>query len=813
MRESFGRKSPRKPPRAARVAHAAKSPKTSNAPQHRSPKKPLSFNIIAGKYRGKSLEMALLPSTRPTKAIVREAVFNMLGGAVQNSVFIEVFAGFGSNGFEAFSRGAKKVIFIEKNPAAFGILQKNIARFGEAKFGGGVGFGGARDANLGGAGQGNLGDARRDFGGSGAAGRGESVGVSGDLGCGFGDGLNPSCSNLGDKNRGDFGFDGLYPSTANLSSGKVSGANLGGENHDGAGLGGVNPSPANPRPLNLLAANPAMAKSHATSHNTANLGAENGGGVGFSNANLSPKKPSVANPNTLNQSAPAPATAGFSAGFVGESPNLANFGEMKLALNSSDAGFGGANSGGLNLGDGAAKPSAANFWGANLGGDGANPSEANLCGANSGDSGRDRVNPNAQKPNNAGFSAGFTNSNHSAANLNAAEFATLAPNAPRFAPSRGKDSPNAPAQSLDFRPADSHGKGSPAKDLDATPSRPTDFLGFSPSHDADFWGADSLKNADKGAFRPASSQSLDSPTGAQFAVSNSTPSRSVDFYGEDSPQGDFAGANLRGAARGLERDFGGSSAAQGNLGEAGCDFGGEDARLKETRLSGVNLDDSGLSGARFKDSQPKDSHSNAPAAPHSPHPAPANPPRSLSRHTPQCPAFLRPKNPPSALPNSTPPRPSAAQSHASPQKSPPSSVLHAISSAILPAGAHFKAQPAAAQTPAPPRTNPPSQAQPTTAQPTTPAPASSPNFLAFNADCFLLLENLAARFGADIFYFDPPFDAGIYARCFEAIARLGLGGKVLVFECDSSVSMPQNLGALTLAKLRRFGRTSVAIYQ
>ena len=88
------------------------------------------IKIIAGRFRGKILNARILPTTRPTKAIVKESVFNTIAPILRGKIFIEVFAGYGSMGFEALSRGAEKVIFLEKDNEAFSILQKNIALFG-----------------------------------------------------------------------------------------------------------------------------------------------------------------------------------------------------------------------------------------------------------------------------------------------------------------------------------------------------------------------------------------------------------------------------------------------------------------------------------------------------------------------------------------------------------------------------------------------------------------------------------------------------------------------------------------------------------
>lgn len=88
-----------------------------------------SIKIIAGAYKGKILHMDLLPNTRPTKSIVKESLFNTLQDSIKGKILIEVFAGYGSIGFEAYSRGAKKVIFIEKDSKSYSILLDNIRLF------------------------------------------------------------------------------------------------------------------------------------------------------------------------------------------------------------------------------------------------------------------------------------------------------------------------------------------------------------------------------------------------------------------------------------------------------------------------------------------------------------------------------------------------------------------------------------------------------------------------------------------------------------------------------------------------------------
>jgi 16S rRNA (guanine(966)-N(2))-methyltransferase RsmD len=75
--------------------------------------------ITAGEWRGRSL---VTPhggkSTRPTTAMVRQALFNILGDAVEDATFIDLYAGAGTVGFEALSRGARQVTFVERDRAA-----------------------------------------------------------------------------------------------------------------------------------------------------------------------------------------------------------------------------------------------------------------------------------------------------------------------------------------------------------------------------------------------------------------------------------------------------------------------------------------------------------------------------------------------------------------------------------------------------------------------------------------------------------------------------------------------------------------------
>lgn len=89
------------------------------------------LRIIAGEFR--SRHIATPPdaeTTRPLPDRVRVAVFNMLAGHIQGQKFFDVFAGTGSFGLEALSRGASEVVFVEKDRSVSRLIEKNIETLG-----------------------------------------------------------------------------------------------------------------------------------------------------------------------------------------------------------------------------------------------------------------------------------------------------------------------------------------------------------------------------------------------------------------------------------------------------------------------------------------------------------------------------------------------------------------------------------------------------------------------------------------------------------------------------------------------------------
>ncbi len=89
--------------------------------------KKLTKKIVAGKYKGKTLQLPSKTTTRSSKAIVLESFFNTLQFDIVDAVFVELFSGSGSIGLEALSRGAKKIYFMERDRDALKVLKENIA--------------------------------------------------------------------------------------------------------------------------------------------------------------------------------------------------------------------------------------------------------------------------------------------------------------------------------------------------------------------------------------------------------------------------------------------------------------------------------------------------------------------------------------------------------------------------------------------------------------------------------------------------------------------------------------------------------------
>ena len=93
--------------------------------QHNKKTQTGSIRIIAGKHRGRKLPVLMAEGLRPTTDRVKETVFNWLMPYIHKAHCLDCFAGAGSLGFEALSRGAEHVTLIELNKTAAKQLQAN----------------------------------------------------------------------------------------------------------------------------------------------------------------------------------------------------------------------------------------------------------------------------------------------------------------------------------------------------------------------------------------------------------------------------------------------------------------------------------------------------------------------------------------------------------------------------------------------------------------------------------------------------------------------------------------------------------------
>ena len=85
------------------------------------------IRITGGENRSRLLETPNTTLTKPTMDKVRAAVFNALGDAVNHAKVLDLFAGSGSYGFEALSRGAQHATFIDSSLDAIKAIKKNAA--------------------------------------------------------------------------------------------------------------------------------------------------------------------------------------------------------------------------------------------------------------------------------------------------------------------------------------------------------------------------------------------------------------------------------------------------------------------------------------------------------------------------------------------------------------------------------------------------------------------------------------------------------------------------------------------------------------
>lgn len=84
------------------------------------------MRVIAGHFRSRVLSAPPGLDTRPTSDRLRETLFNVLAPRISGAAFLDLYAGSGAVGIEAISRGAARVAFVERDPAAARVLRGNL---------------------------------------------------------------------------------------------------------------------------------------------------------------------------------------------------------------------------------------------------------------------------------------------------------------------------------------------------------------------------------------------------------------------------------------------------------------------------------------------------------------------------------------------------------------------------------------------------------------------------------------------------------------------------------------------------------------
>jgi 16S rRNA (guanine966-N2)-methyltransferase len=87
------------------------------------------LRIVAGSLRGRKLTCTVTPELRPTPQLVREALFNILGNAVPDRPFVDLFAGTGVNALEALSRQADSALLVERDFRQAQEIQQHLQAF------------------------------------------------------------------------------------------------------------------------------------------------------------------------------------------------------------------------------------------------------------------------------------------------------------------------------------------------------------------------------------------------------------------------------------------------------------------------------------------------------------------------------------------------------------------------------------------------------------------------------------------------------------------------------------------------------------
>ena len=87
--------------------------------------------VIAGEFKSRKLRTLDGQVTRPTSDRLKETLFNLVQSHIADAAFLDCFAGSGSIGIEALSRGAEFVVFVEESPRAVKVIRQNLTLLDE----------------------------------------------------------------------------------------------------------------------------------------------------------------------------------------------------------------------------------------------------------------------------------------------------------------------------------------------------------------------------------------------------------------------------------------------------------------------------------------------------------------------------------------------------------------------------------------------------------------------------------------------------------------------------------------------------------
>ncbi|MDQ8733406.1 16S rRNA (guanine(966)-N(2))-methyltransferase RsmD [Paenibacillus sp. LHD-38] len=84
------------------------------------------MRVIAGEAKGRTLKAVPGMNTRPTTDKVKEAIFSMIGPYFDGGMALDLFAGTGGLGIEAWSRGIERTVFIDREKISTDIIRHNV---------------------------------------------------------------------------------------------------------------------------------------------------------------------------------------------------------------------------------------------------------------------------------------------------------------------------------------------------------------------------------------------------------------------------------------------------------------------------------------------------------------------------------------------------------------------------------------------------------------------------------------------------------------------------------------------------------------